>query len=120
MVQIGDDDWLYRRLHPHCFKKDGSISSVTFMTRGYPDSEISVDLARLTTPQASVNRAGRPGFQLGQLQAISPRNLGLDVVHAPLEDNESHSLITGNRSKKTCKDLARLVEVVKDVRSSDS
>ena len=89
MVEIHDDDWLYRRLHAACFKKDGSVSSVAFMTNNFPDGQASVDLARLTTPEASVNREGKGRRKLGQLQARGPRALGLEVVHDPLDDNES-------------------------------
>lgn len=90
------------------------------MTNSVPDNEISVDLANLTTPEESVNRSRKPGFQLGQMQAVGPRDLGLEVEHDPLEDNPSHSLIRGANSKKRCKDLARLVIVMEGVYSSDS
>lgn len=119
MVEIHDDDWLYRRLHAACFKKDGSVSSVAFMTNNFPDGQASVDLARLATPEASVNREGKGRRKLGQLQARGPRALGLEVVHDPLDDNESHSLILGADSKAMCRKLARLVEVVPGVESRE-
>jgi hypothetical protein len=114
LVEILDEDWLYRRLHLACFRKDGSVSSVAFMTRGFPDNEASVDLAKLTTPEESVNREGKGRRKLGQLQARGPRDLGLEVVHDPLDDNDAHSLILGADSKAMCR---RLVQVVPGVES---
>jgi hypothetical protein len=119
VVEILDEDWLYRRLHAACFKKDGSISSVAFMTANFPDEQASVDLARLTTPEESVNREGRGRRKLGQLQALGPRVLGLEVVHDPLDGNDAHSLILGANSKAMCRKLARLVEVVPGVESRE-
>lgn len=123
MVQVGDDDWLYRRLHPYCFKKDGSLSSTTFMQNGFPGAEASVDLARLTTPEVSVNRSVNK--RLGKLQAADARELesvdgvkvGLRVCHTFEEDNRAHTLIKGLQTKKQCKDLASRVILMDDVRS---
>lgn len=119
MVEILDVDWLYRRLHAACFKKDGSVSSVAFMTNNFPDGQASVDLARLTTPEESVNREGKGRRKLGQLQARGPRDLGLKVIHDPLADNDAHSLILGATTKGMCRQLARLVEVVPGVESRE-
>ena len=73
------------------------MDSAAFKVRGRPDPQISVDLARLTTPQATLVRAPRPGFGLGVLVARDPRSLGLTVRHHPLPDNAAHSLIEGQR-----------------------
>ncbi len=117
VVEILDEDWLYRRLHSACIKHDGTVSSVAFMTNKFPDNQASVDLAKLTTPTESVNRDGVGHRKLGQLQAGGPRALGLDVVHDPLEDNHAHSMILGADSKAMCKKLARLVQVVPGIES---
>jgi len=117
LVEILDEDWLYRRLHPACIKQNGTVSSVAFKTNNFPDGQASVDLAKLTTPIESVNRYGKGQRKLGQLQADGPRALGLDVVHDPLEDNHAHSLIRGVNSPALCKKLARLVDVLPDIES---
>lgn len=126
MVDIEDSDWLFRRLHPGCFKKDGTLTSATFKLRNFPENDISVDLARLTTPIESVNRAGRAGFRLGQMQAQGPRRLGFEVVHDPLRfpempqcNNESHTLIQGNNTMELCRELAKLVSVVEGIQSEE-
>lgn len=84
---IADDDLLYRRLAPLHVKPDGSVNSAAFKLRGHPGPHVSVDLARLTTPQATLARAPRPGFGLGVLLARDPRSLHLTVHHDPLPAN---------------------------------
>ena len=117
MVEILDEDWLYRRLHAACFRKDGTVSSAAFMTNSFPDAQVSVYLARLTNPVESVNRDGKGYRKLGELQVGGTRALGLDVVHDPLQENQAHCLILGASSKATCKRLAGLVQVVPGIES---
>lgn len=118
MTVIVDEDLLYRRLSiGNCFKQNGKISSVVFKRRGEPDHEISVDLARLTTAQESVDRPGRLGFVLAQMEARSPRSLGFTVVHDPQDDNQSHSLILGENNSQRCRALADMLEIVEGVES---
>jgi hypothetical protein len=102
-VVIEDDDELYRRLPSEHVKNDGTISSVAFCFRGEPDPSLSVDLAKLTTPQEVLQRARKPGAGVGVITAGVPRGLGLTVRHDPIrEDNEqglaanpAHTLIEG-------------------------
>jgi len=109
-VQISDGDFLYRRLAPGSshINPDGTVASNAFKRDGRPDPEISVDLARLTTETEALARAPSSQFRLGVLEAGEVRALGLTLVHAPTEDNPSHSLILGNNSKATCRLLAEL------------
>ena len=93
---IADEDDLYRRLGPDHVKPDGAISRTAFMrnstvnrNRKEPDPEISVDLARLTTPALTLTRANRPAHGVGSLVAAYPRSLGLAVRHTPTEDNSA-------------------------------
>ena len=64
--EILDTDDLYRRFAANHIRRDGSLSPTAFMKRSaskglsIPDPEISVDLADLTTPELSLQRAGRP------------------------------------------------------------
>lgn len=95
LVEINGDDFLYRRLVRSHIRKDGSVSSTAFTYSNVPQPEVSVDLARLTTPQESLAREKRPGWRLGELQASVPIEMGLGVRHAPIEGNRAHSLITG-------------------------
>jgi hypothetical protein len=115
--EVRDDDLLYRRLAPATIEPDGRVNSNAYKYNGRPSPSISVDLARLTTPIDSVNRAGRPGFRLGQLRVSDVRNLGFAVLHRPdmVERNDAHCVIEGAASRKACRDLARLTTVVPDV-----
>jgi hypothetical protein len=113
LLDIADDDALYRRIAPHCFKRDGTISSSAFMTNNVPDDQISVDLARLTTADESLARAPRPGFGLGDLLASEPRRLGFTVRHDPIPENPAHALIEGQNTKELCRRLAEKLLVLR-------
>lgn len=119
LVDIGDDDVLYRRLARHQINRDGSINSSAFKRGGIYETNISVDLARLTDPQASVDRAARPGFRLGAFLAAHPRHLGFRVEHDPREDNPSHTLVLGDNDQEISRALARLMRLVAGIESRD-
>jgi hypothetical protein len=119
-IAVADEDLLYRRIFAQFVRSDGRLSSAAFKVNSRPDHEISVDLAKLTTPEASVDRAGRPGFLLGQLVAGEARNLGFAIRHDPVAGNPAHALITGENSNSLCRALAGLVTIVPGVRSQDS
>ena len=120
VVDIGDDDQLYRRLHPVHFNPDGTVNSNAFKQGGKPRSStpkylrISVDLAKLTTAADAVGRAPKTGFGLGVLLAREPRArpLSLSVAHDPQKDNPAHSLIKGAYIRETCRRLADATHVV--------
>lgn len=119
MVSIDPEDELYRRLHWSHIKDDGTVNSAAFKRDGIYPSEISVDVAKLTDPHTSVNRAKRAGFRLGKLRAEHPMNLGFEVVHLPEPGNPSHAHIKGKNDKKACKYLASKCEVIENVESVD-
>ena len=119
MTIVEEDDALFRRLHEHFVKADGTVSSAAFKTNSKPDNRISTDLAKLTTPRESVNRAGRAGFQLGELTVRGPTSLGFQVIHDPLKENRAHTLIVGVNTKILCKELAKLVRILPGVHSID-
>jgi hypothetical protein len=119
-IVIATEDLLYRRIFAQFVKSDGRVSSAAFKVNSRPDNEISVDLAKLTTPEESVNRAGRPGFLLGQLVTGGVRQIGFEVRYDPVPGNPAHSLITGENSNPLCRQLAVLVTIVPGVRSYDS
>jgi hypothetical protein len=110
--EIGGDDELYRRLAPGHLNPDGTVNSAAFKVRGRPDPRISVDLARLTTPEEVLARASRPGFGLGVLAARVPRSLGFTVRPDPLPDNLAHALIEGENDRAKCRLLARATRVL--------
>lgn len=107
MTSIDDEDLLFRRLAPHQINKDGSVNSSAFKRSGVYESAISVDLAKLTDPKTSVDRAGRAGFRLGAMPAGHPRALGFSVEHDPVPGNDAHAVILGRNDQETSRALAR-------------
>ena len=97
--EVADADDLYRRIHPSQVK-DGKLTSAAFK-----DPQLSVDLARLTTPQRSLS--GHPSYGLASITALLARSLGQEVVHNPLEVNPAHALVIGNKNLGTARSLAR-------------
>jgi hypothetical protein len=108
--EIVDQDALYRRLSKLShIKKNGKVSSAAFKRNKQPENSISVDLARLTTPQESLDRVGedrKDQFILGVLVAGYPRSIGFYVRHDFLPDNRAHSLIEGENNGEKCNLLA--------------
>ena len=114
--QILDNDLLYRRFHPTSLRLDGTIdfSAFTKHNSGEPDPEISVNLARKTTPEktlADVPRALVNVLGLGVLKAGDVRRLGFTVRHDPNRRNRAHSLIEGAKSEADCYLLAEITQV---------
>ncbi len=99
---IQDSDDLYRRIAPAHMNRDGTINSGAFTKRR--GEGISVNLARLTTPEETLRP--RPTFGLGSLLAAIPRDLGLNVRHAPAPHNQAHSLIEGENTKAIRRQMA--------------
>ncbi len=113
---IQDSDELFRRIVKNHLYPDGTVNSNAFKNSGKPSSQTpvnlkqSVDLARLTTIQASAAR--KPGCGVGQLVAGVPRAHGLQVNHDPEPANPSHSVIAGGFTKAMCRALATATSVV--------
>jgi hypothetical protein len=118
-VSIDPDELLYRRLAPKShIKPDGSIASTAYKLDGRPDFEPSVDLAKVTTPQESLSRAGRAGFQLGELRVGSIISLGFKVRPDPIDGNPAHCIIEGNTSMNACSLLAENTRLVPGISST--
>ena len=114
ILTIHDDDHLYRRVYRDHFGRAGEVLSVAFKFCGKPDHHISVDLARLTSPDEAVSRDGASSTThgLGVLVARHPRGLGFAVNHSPLPNNRAHSLIEGENDKQKCRLLAQHTTVL--------
>ena len=110
---INGEDVLYRRIAPAQMLGDTILPSA-FKLGGKPDPNISVDLARLTTPTVSLNRGkpGKIGYALGEFEAEVPFRLGLVVRHDPSRSNYSHCVIEGGNTKSTCRELAKAARIV--------
>lgn len=107
IVEIENDDFLYRRLAPTShINSDGTVNSNAYKKDGKPDPEVSVDLSKLTSVREALARAPNPNFKIGVLKAKDVRDLGLQVRHRPTDEDPAHSVIEGNTSKVKCKLLA--------------
>jgi hypothetical protein len=114
-VRITDEDDLYRRFYvDHIDMDTGRINSGAFKKRGKPDPAASVDLARLSTPEITLERSRRDDLGVGVLSAKVPIDLELPVVHKPLPDLtlprlcdvDPHCEILNISTKTHCRQLA--------------
>jgi hypothetical protein len=120
VTKILDEDALYRRLaESQINTADGSVNSSAFKRDNEYENAISVDLARLTTPQESVDRAPRAGFRLGVIVTKAAKSIGFDVEPDALPDNPAHCLIKGENNKQRSRALARAMKVLPSVVSRD-
>lgn len=67
---------------------------------------LSVDIAKLSTPESSVLDYCK--FGLCKLQAKTPIDLGHGCKHDPLPENNAHSLIVGD-TNRTAKKIANAI-----------
>jgi len=97
--EIADADDPYRRIH-HSQVKEGRPTRAAFT-----DPELSVDLARLTTPEQRLT--GHASHGLASITAGHARSLGQDVFHDPLETNPAQAIVKGKKTARIGKSLAR-------------
>lgn len=90
--RLDDEDILFRRIHPKLIHPDGTISKGAFR-----DTELSVDLARRTTPERALARAKGPGYGLAGFSVAFARTLKQQVEHAPVPFNHAHALVVGEK-----------------------
>ena len=105
-VAIQDSDELLRRLVPTHIDREGRVNSSAYKFHGYPDNNISVNLAHLSSIDETAAQAPKPGAGVGSLATAVPRSLSFDVVHDPKPGNEAHSEIRGGNTKEKCRLLA--------------
>jgi hypothetical protein len=111
-TEILPHDDLLRRiqfLDPNFIKEDGTPASSSFTLKkqenGSLEDGLSVDIARLTTFEKSIEDISR--FRLFALKAGFVTELGLFCEHDPLPDNFAHTLIKGNINRKMARKLAQ-------------
>lgn len=107
--EIFDEDELYRRFLSVWLKDDGSISSAAFQNTSHTD-EMSVNLARLTTPERTV--APYPTYGVAGFFACLARKLDQQVLHDPTRGNVAHSKVKGQKTKAIRKKLAKRSTIV--------
>jgi hypothetical protein len=116
---ITPDDSLYRRISAsgHVAPDGKTVTFGAFLKfdpvtrKNVPDEQCSVDLARMTTPEATAARGG-PQWGVAQLAASVPLDMGLAVQHDPMADNPAHAEIRGLKTRPECIKLAEACVVV--------
>jgi hypothetical protein len=115
---ITDEDFLYRRFsileepsYAVFWKLDNGRkipSSAAFKTKPNEDG-LSVNIAALTTPEATVGNVEE--FGVAEISASTPINLGYICEHNPQTDNDAHALIVGD-TKPIAKKLSKAITQV--------
>lgn len=106
VIAILSEDSLYRRIHPS-FKKNGKVSTAIFKQR---DPHLSVDVAKLTTPECCL--AGYQNHGLAGILAGFVRQLSLNAYHEPLPDNYAHGIVEGKITDGIAKKLALSADLI--------
>jgi len=105
--EIEDEDELYRRIHPDWIKSCGKISSAAFKQKT-PD--LSVNIARLTTPEKTLY--GYPRHGLGSLPAGTFRIEKLEIYHVPVSCNYAHAIVYGKITDAMAKRVADSAKLI--------
>jgi len=105
IIEIADDDEMYRRFSENFLKDNGKISSAAFQNTSDTD-EMSSDLAILTTPHETA--LNNPNFGVASFYAGGARELDQKVFHNPVEDNPAHSTIKGRKPPRIRKKFAKI------------
>jgi hypothetical protein len=116
--QVGIEDDLYRRIVPDNVI-NGELNAGAFSLRPGEDA-LSVDIARLTSAEECLARAGRPDVGLAVISASDVIALGLNVAHDPvvgdstsgIPDNYAHARITGENSRAVRSKLAKAAAIL--------
>jgi len=109
ILEIYDDDELYRRIPLYCVKPNGNLSSAAFQnTTGTND--MSVDLGRLTTPEKTASVKEDCG--VASFYASLARKNKQEVIHTPMVENDAHSSVRGKKTKSTRRGLTKGSKII--------
>ncbi|HEX5164958.1 MAG TPA: hypothetical protein VFV93_06145 [Thermomicrobiales bacterium] len=116
--QVDIEDDLYRRIVPDNVT-NGELNAGAFSLRPGEDA-LSVDIARLTSVEECLARAGRPDVGLSVLSVGDVVALGLTVEHDPvvgdaasgIPANYAHARITGENSRAIRSKLAKAAVIL--------
>lgn len=105
-VEINDQDALSRRVFKWHIRKNGNLKPSAFKPPEDESNELSVDLARLTTPDETLARSGRTDMGIATILAAVPRENGLAAENRPLPGHAAHSQIEGEFTLDRMTELA--------------
>ncbi len=103
IIEILDEDDLYRRVSPFWVKADGKISSGAFQNTSGTEA-MSVDLGRLTTPERTASL--QKDCSVASFTAGLARSNKQKVNHTPIQENHAHTSVIGKKTQGIKKKLA--------------
>jgi hypothetical protein len=109
VLEIYDTDELYRRIPEYWLRPNGTPSSAAFQNTTGTD-DMSVDLARLTTPEETA--AVMEDCGVASFYAILARRNEQEVHHTPTVENYAHSSVKGKKTKAIRRTLAKGSKIV--------
>jgi hypothetical protein len=107
--EIFDEDDLYRRFPGKYLDDAGNLSSAAFQNTGGTD-DMSVDLARMTTPETTA--LDNEVFGVAMIKAGYARGQNQIVFHSPSEGNNAHSTVQGRKTRGIKKKLAESADII--------
>jgi hypothetical protein len=107
--EILDEDDLYRRFPNEYLDDYGNLSSAAFQNTTGTD-DMSVDLARMTTPEKTA--VDNEIYGVAMINAGFARSNNQIVIHSPSIDNNAHSTVRGNKTRGIKKKLAESAHVI--------
>ena len=103
VLEILNEDELYRRIPLFWMKPNGNPSSAAFQNSTGTD-DMSVDLGRLTTPEKTASV--KEGCGVASFYASLARENKQEVLHTPSVKNDAHSSVRGKKTKSIRRKLA--------------
>jgi hypothetical protein len=107
-LELKPDDRLLRWLHPGQF--DWNENRAT--SAAFKDPQMSVDILSMTTIDESYQRAEKQGKNaVVSLSYQQVKDLGLEVKHDPIDGNNAHAVVIGEKKKSMARKLANACTV---------
>lgn len=104
VLDIYDDDELYRRIPLYWIKPSGNPSSAAFQNTTGTD-DMSVDLGKLTTPEKTAS-AKEDGCVASFYASLARKN-EQEVIHTPMVENYAHSSVRGKKTQSIRRKLVK-------------
>jgi hypothetical protein len=107
-LELKPDDRFLRWLHPGQF--DWNENRAT--SAAFKDPQMSVDILSMTTVDESYQRAEKQGKNaVVSFSYQQVKDLELEIKHDPIDGNEAHALVLGNKTKSIARKLANACKV---------
>lgn len=104
VIEIFNEDKLYRRVSLLWVKPDGNLASAAFQNTTGTD-DMSVDLGRLTTPKKTASV--KEGCGVASFYTSLAIQNEQEVLHTPMVENYAHSSVRGKKTKSIKRKLAK-------------